>query len=151
MIAHYHSNILNASELGGSLPVSHTTINSWLHWLEAAFMVRQIQPWYANISKYQVKAPKIYVRDTGLLHQLLGIEKPATLFSNPKVGASWEGFALEQVLSATEPTEIYFWATHAGAELDSIIKRFGKTVGIEFKEADAQSEYPDEPVASSRA
>jgi uncharacterized protein len=139
MIAHYHGNILNASELGRSLSVSHTTINSWLNWLEAAFMVRQIQPWYANISKRQVKAPKIYVRDSGLLHQLLGIETPATLFSNPKVGASWEGFALEQVLSATEPNEIYFWATHAGAELDLIIKRFGKTVGIEFKRADAPS------------
>lgn len=100
-------------------------------------MVRQLAPWHENIGKRQVKAPKIYFRDTGLLHELLGIRDAAGLRAHPKSGASWEGFALEQVLRIAEPDEAYFWATYAGAELDLLLFRNGKRYGVEFKRADA--------------
>ena len=111
----------------------------YLDWLTQTYMVRQLAPWHENIGKRQVKAPKIYFRDTGLLHELLGIQDSASLGAHPKSGASWEGFALEQVLRLIEPNEAYFWATYAGAELDLLLFKNGKRYGVEFKRTDAPS------------
>ena len=100
-------------------------------------MVRQLQPWHENLSKRQVKSPKIYIRDSGLLHELLGIRNERDLLSHPKCGASWEGYAIEQVLRAVEPDQAYFWATHQGAELDLLLFKDGKRYGVEMKRQDA--------------
>ena len=137
MLAHYHAQTWNAAEPARSLGVNESTVRRYLDWLTQAFLVRQLQPWFANLGKRQVKAPKVYVRDTGLLHQLLGIADPAALLRHPKSGASWEGFALEQVLRIAEPDEAWFWATHAGAELDLLMFKNGQRIGVEFKRADA--------------
>jgi uncharacterized protein len=110
-------------------------------------MIRQLQPWHANLSKRQVKAPKVYVRDSGMLHQLLGIRTAKELLGHPKVGASWEGFVVEQVL-ATEPyDEAYFWATHQGAEIDLVLRREGRLWGVECKRADAPQLTPSIRIA----
>jgi uncharacterized protein len=100
-------------------------------------MVRQLPPWYENMSKRQVKAPKIYFRDTGLLHTPLGITSIAELMAHPRSGASWESFAQEQILRIAKPDEAYFWATHQGAELDLLMLRGQKRIGVEFKRGDA--------------
>ena len=100
-------------------------------------MIRQLQPYHVNIGKRQVKSPKVYVRDSGLLHQLLGIGTEKELLSHPKVGASWEGFVIEEVLALVQPDEAYFWATHQGAEIDLVLRRQGRLFGIECKRADA--------------
>jgi predicted AAA+ superfamily ATPase len=100
-------------------------------------MVRQLQPWYENLGKRQIKSPKIYFRDSGLLHLLLGIRDERDLLTHPKSGASWEGFMLEQALRLTQPDEAYFWATHAGAELDLLMLKYGRRIGMEFKRTDA--------------
>jgi predicted AAA+ superfamily ATPase len=100
-------------------------------------MVRQLQPWYANIGKRQVKAPKVYLRDSGLLHTLLGIPDRHSLLGHPRLGASWEGFALEQTLRVLRPTGAYFWAAHSGAELDLFIPHRGHRFGIDFKFSEA--------------
>lgn len=137
MLAHYHGQIWNAAEPARSLGVNESTVRRYLDWLTQTYMVRQLAPWHENIGKRQVKAPKIYFRDTGLLHELLGIQDAAGLHAHPKSGASWEGFALEQVLRLVEPTETYFWATYAGAELDLLLFKNGKRYGVELKRADA--------------
>ena len=137
MLAHYHGQIWNAAEPARSLGVTENTVRRYLDWLTQTYMVRQLAPWHENLGKRQVKAPKIYFRDTGLLHELLGIQDAAGLRGHPKSGASWEGFALEQVLRLIEPDEAYFWATYAGAELDLLIFKNGKRYGVEFKRADA--------------
>jgi len=100
-------------------------------------MVRQLQPWHENLGKRQVKSPKIYFRDTGLLNALMGVTDPASLLAHPRCGASWEGFALEQVVRLARPDASYFWATHHGAELDLLLFRGTERVGVEFKRADA--------------
>lgn len=133
MLAHYHGQTLNASELGRSLGLSDKTVRSYLDILSGTFMVRQLQPWYENIGKRQVKAPKIYFRDSGLLHSLLAIPDRHALLGHPKLGASWEGYALEQVVRQLSPAEPYFWATHGGAELDLFFMREGRRYGVEFK------------------
>lgn len=133
MLAHYHGQTLNASELGRSLAVSDKTVRSYLDILTGTFMVRQLQPWHENIGKRQVKAPKIYLRDSGLLHSLLELPDMHQLLAHPKLGASWEGYALEQVVQILNPSEVYFWATHSGAELDLFFLQSGKRYGIEFK------------------
>jgi predicted AAA+ superfamily ATPase len=135
MLAHYHGGILNLSELGVSFGASHTTIRNYLDILCGTFMVRQLQPWWENIGKRQVKTPKIYLRDSGLFHLLLGIDNWDELESHPKLGASWEGFALEEIIrhNKAEPGECFFWRTHAGAELDLLLVRKGKRIGFEFK------------------
>lgn len=135
MLAHYHGQIFNASELGGSLGITYKTAQSYLDILEATFMVRRLNPWFSNIKKRQVKSPKIYFRDTGLFHTLLGIHDHAALLNHPKLGASWEGFAMEHVIRShrAEPQDCYFWATHTGAELDLLIEKEGKRLGYEFK------------------
>lgn len=118
------------------------TVRKYLALLTDALVVRQLQPWHANLGKRQVKSPKVYVRDSGLLHELLGIEDHRDLLHHPKLGASWEGFAIEQVL-ATEPhTDAAFWATHQGAEIDLILQRKGKLYGVEVKRVDAPRVTP---------
>lgn len=133
MLAHYHGQTWNAAELARSMGFSDKTVRSYLDILTSTFMVRQLQPWYENISKRQVKAPKVYFRDTGLLHSLLDIRDQHTLLGNPKVGASWEGFALEQILQALRPSQAYYWATYGGAELDLVFLHSGKRYGVEVK------------------
>jgi hypothetical protein len=137
MLAHLNGQVWNAAEPARSLGVNESTVRRHLDWLTQTFMVRQLQPWFENLGKRQVKAPKIYFRDTGLLHALLGIADAATLAAHPKSGASWDAFALEQVLEIAAPDEAWFWATHAGAEVDLLMIKDGRRVGIEFKRADA--------------
>ena len=137
MLAHYHGQTWNASELGRAMGLSDKTIRSYLDLLTGAFMVRQLQPWYANIGKRQVRAPKIYLRDTGLLHGLLGLPDWDSLLAHPRVGASWEGFAIEQALRVIRPAEAYFWATHGGAELDLLVFYRGRRYGFEAKFSEA--------------
>jgi len=137
MLSHYHGQYWNSSELARSMGLSDKTVRSYLDILTGAFMIRQLQPWHENIGKRQIKAPKIYFRDSGLLHSLLGLPDLATLQGHPKVGASWEGFAIEQVLQAVRPMESYFWATHSGAEIDLFFIQNGKRYGIEVKYSEA--------------
>jgi hypothetical protein len=147
MLAHVHGNIWHASDPARSLGVSQPTVRRYLDLLSGLFMVRQLKPWHENLSKRQVKAPKVYVRDSGLLHELLGIRTRKDLVSHPKCGASWEGFAVEQVLSLCEPDDAYFWATHQGAELDLLLLRNGKRYGVEVKRQDAPSVTPSMRIA----
>jgi predicted AAA+ superfamily ATPase len=133
MLAHYHGQTWNASELGRSLDLSDKTVRSYLDILTGTFMIRQLQPWHENISKRQVKASKIYLRDSGILHGLLNLPDSQTLHSYARVGASWEGFAIEQVLQTVKPTQPFFWATHSGAEVDLFFIFHGRRYGIECK------------------
>jgi predicted AAA+ superfamily ATPase len=137
MLAQYHAQTWNASELSRAMGLSDKTVRSYLDILSWAFMVRQLQPWFENTTKRQVRAPKIYLRDSGLLHSLLNITDTHTLFGHPKVGASWEGYAIEQVFSILRPAEAYFWATHSAAELDLLFFAHGKRYGIEVKFSEA--------------
>jgi uncharacterized protein len=147
MLAHWHGQIWNAAEPARSLGVSESTVRRYLDFLTQAYLVRQLQPWFANTAKRQVKAPKVYLRDSGLLHELLGIADPAALMRHPKCGASWEGYALDQILRMARPDEAYFWATHAGAELDLLMVKDGRRVGVEFKRADAPTLTPSMRIA----
>lgn len=133
MLAHYHGQIWNASELARALGSSEPTARRYLDILVGTYMVRQLPPWFENLKKRQVKAPKIYIRDSGVCHALLGLESMEALESHPKLGASWEGFALEQILAVTGDSNAYFWATHSGAELDLLVVHRGRRVGFEFK------------------
>lgn len=142
MLAHYHGQTWNAADPARALGVSESTARRYLDLLTDAFMVRQLQPGYANIRKRQVKAPKIYIRDSGLLHQLLGIRSEKELVSHPKAGASWEGFVIEQILEIVQPDEAYFWATYQGAEIDLILRKRGKLFGVECKRTDAPRMTP---------
>ncbi len=137
MLAHFHGQTLNSSEIGRSLGISDKTVRSYLDILTGAFMVRQLQPWHENLGKRQVKSPKIYFRDTGLLHGLLEIEDRHALLGHPRLGASWEGFAIEQIARRLAPAEAYFWATHGGAELDLLFLRDGRRFGVECKFSEA--------------
>jgi uncharacterized protein len=139
MICHYHGQILNHSELARSFGISDMTVRRYLDVLEGTFMVRLLQPWYVNLGKRLVKRPKLYVRDTGLLHSLLAIRTARDLASHNKLGASWEGFALEVAARAIgkRNVELMFWATHAGAEVDLFWQEQGKNWAIEAKYADA--------------
>jgi predicted AAA+ superfamily ATPase len=133
MLAHYHGQIWNASELGRSLDLSDKTVRSYLDILTGTFMIRQLQPWYENLSKRQVKAPKIYLRDSGLLHALLSLSDFQTLHGYSRMGASWEGYAIEQVLQSVRPAQAFFWATHTGAEVDLFFLSHGRRYGVECK------------------
>jgi len=139
MLAHFHGSIWNAAELARSLGASEQTARRYLDILTGAFAVRQIPAWFENIGKRTVKSPKIYLRDSGLLHALLEIRHWEQLEAHPKLGASWEGFCIEQILNYCEPRQAYFWATHAGAELDLLIFIQGKRIGIEIKYTDTPS------------
>ena len=137
MVAHYHGQIWNCAEFARSLGSSEATARRYLDILGGAFMVRILAPWYANLKKRQVRAPKVYLRDTGILHALLGIDSFDTLCGHPKVGASFEGFAIEQVIDCLDTESIYFWSTYSGAELDLLFTIAGKQYGIECKYSDA--------------
>ena len=149
MLAHYHAQIWNAAELARALAISEPTVRRYLDLMTGVFMLRQLPPWFENLGKRQVKAPKVYVRDSGLLHALLGIADQRSLELHPKVGASWEGFAIEEVLKAFRPDEAYFWATHQGAELDLLLFKRGRRIGVECKRMDAPTMTPSMRVALS--
>ncbi len=137
MVSHYHANIWNASEIARSLGTSENTTRRYLDILAGSYMVRILPPWFENIKKRQVKSPKIYIRDSGLFHSLLQISDQQALFGHPKIGASWEGFALEQIITIFGSKNAYFWGTHAGAELDLLLMINGKRHGFDFKFSDA--------------
>jgi predicted AAA+ superfamily ATPase len=144
MLAHHHGQSWNSSELARSFAVSDTTTRRWLELLAGTFMVRVLQPWSENIGKRQVKAPRAFVADCGLLHTLLGIGSARELESHPKVGASWEGFGIEVVTRhlGARPHEAFYWRTHTGAELDLLVVRGTKRLGFEFKRTLAPSVTP---------
>ena len=139
MLSNYHGQIINFSEIGRSFGVSDMTVRKYIDILEASFMIRVLQPWFSNIGKRLIKSPKIYFRDSGLFHRLLTVAQAKELAVHPKLGASWEGFALESLVQnlVLKPQEIFYWGTHAGAEIDLIWQAQGKWWGAEFKYADA--------------
>jgi len=139
MLSHYHGQVINYSEIGRAFGISDMTVRRYIEILEGTFMVRVLQPFFNNTSKRLVKNPKIYIRDSGLFHTLISVENENQLISNPKLGASWEGFALEETvrLLRKRSEEIFFWSTHSGAEIDLFFQSGGKSYGIEFKYADA--------------
>lgn len=137
MMAHYHGQVWNAAELARSLSVSPTTANHYRDILAGTFVIRVLPPWFENLGKRQIKSPKVYLRDSGLLHWLLGIDSMETLRSHPRYGASWEGYALEQVLALTGERDGYYWGTQRGAELDLLLMHGGRRWGFEFKCTDA--------------
>ena len=147
MVAHYHGNIWNAAEPARSLGVSEPTVRRYLDLLTGVFLVRQLPPWHENLGKRQVKAPKVYVRDCGLLHALLGVRTDAELLHHPKCGASWEGYAIEEALNLVQPDDAYFWATHQGAELDLLLLKNGRRFGMEIKRTDAPTLTPSMRIA----
>jgi predicted AAA+ superfamily ATPase len=147
MLAHYHGQTWNAAELSRALAVSESTVRRYLDLMSGVFMVRQLPPWFENLGKRQVKAPKVYVRDSGLLHALLGIGSRRDLELHPKVGASWEGYAVEEVLKALRPDEAYYWATHQGAEIDLMLFKDGRRIGVECKRTDAPVLTPSMRIA----
>ncbi len=148
MLAHYHGQVWNASEFGKSFGISHPTVRRYLDILTNAYVITQLRPWAENVGKRIVKSPKVFVTDSGILHALLGIKSPTELERQPKLGASWEGFMMGQVVRVLRARreECYFWATHAGAELDLLVVRGRQRLGFEFKRTDAPR-----PTASMRS
>jgi predicted AAA+ superfamily ATPase len=144
MLAHNHGQILNVSELSTSLAISDPTVRRYLDVLTGTFMVRQLPPWFENIGKRQIKRPKVFIRDSGLLHALLAVPDHDYLMMHPKLGASWEGFALEQLIAAAKcaDDEAYFWCVHQQAELDLMLICNGRRHGFEIK-------YTDHPALTS--
>jgi predicted AAA+ superfamily ATPase len=142
MVAHYHGQTWNAAELARALAINESTVRRYLDLMTDVLMLRQLPPWFENLGKRQVKAPKVYVRDSGLLHTLLGITDHGALERHPKVGASWEGYAVEEVLKAHQPDEAYYWATHTGAEIDLVLFQRGRRIGVECKRMDAPTLTP---------
>lgn len=147
LLAHYHGQIWNNAEAARTLNVGETTVRRYLDLLQDLFMVRLLPPWYANLRKRQVKTPKIYFRDSGLLHYLSGIRTEKELLLYPRSGASWEGFAMEETIKAMTPDEVYFWATHSGAELDLLLIKNGQRIGVEYKRVDAPRLTPSMRIA----
>ena len=137
MLAHYHGQVGNASEIGRSLGESNMTVKRHIDILTGALVVRQLQPWHENIGKRQVKSPKIYIRDSGILHALLELSSPAAVEGHPKLGASWEGFCIENILGWLGERTAWFWSTHSQAELDLLIFHSGRRIGFEFNFSDA--------------
>jgi len=140
MLAHTHAGLLNMAELGRAISIDQKTVSRYLDILEGAFLIRRLRPWFENVGKRVVKAPKLYLRDSGVLHALLGLRDAKEIQSHPRFGMSWEGYALEQVIGLVgAERDAYFWATHGGAELDLLVIRGGRRYGFEFKFADAPS------------
>lgn len=139
MLSHYHGQVLNHAELGRSFGISDVTIRKYIDILEGTFIVRVLPPWYSNVKKRLIKSPKIYIRDSGLFHNMMSIDDESQLHAHPKLGASWEGFALECVCKVIQNGHraVYFWGTHGGAEIDLFWQQAGKNRGIEFKFSDA--------------
>jgi predicted AAA+ superfamily ATPase len=147
LLAHYHGQVWKAAEPARALGVSEPTVRQYLDILEGVYMIRVLQPWFANLKKRQVKSPKVYFRDSGILHYLLGIRSELDLHTHPKSGASWEGYALEETIKAAAPDESYYWATHNGAELDLMLLKNGKKIGVECKRVDAPRLTPSMKIA----
>jgi uncharacterized protein len=139
--------ILNVTELGRTLGVAPATARHYLDVLCGSYLLRQLPPWHENLGKRQVKSPKLYFRDSGLLHYFLGTDGLDGLLAHPRLGASWEGFALEQILAMTGERDAYFWATQRGAELDLLVLRKGRRYGFEFKASDAPKLTPSMRIA----
>jgi predicted AAA+ superfamily ATPase len=137
MLAHYHAQLWNGSEIAASLGIAPNTARAYLDALDQTYLIRRLLPWQANLGKRLVKTPKIYFRDSGLFHTMCGIPSAAQLLTNPKLGASWEGFALEEIIQARQPDQVWFYAVHSGCELDLVMEVGGKRIGVEFKRADA--------------
>lgn len=148
MLAHYHGQIWNGSEIASSMGMDHKTIRRYLDILTSLFMIRQLSPWQENLGKRQVKSPKIYFRDSGIFHQILGARTEADVILHPKSGASWEGYALEEAIRHFQPDQAYFWATHGRAELDLLLFKDGKRLGIECKRQDAPKMTPSMKTAA---
>ncbi len=142
LLAHYHGQVWNAAEIARTLNISQSTVKRYVDLLQDLFMVRQLQPWFANLGKRQVKSSKVYIRDTGLLHTLLGIRTEKDLLLHPRSGASWEGFVVEEVIKTANPDEVFFWGTHSGAELDLLLIKNGLRIGVECKRVDAPRMTP---------
>lgn len=142
IVAHYHAQTWNASDAARTLDLSQPTIRRYLDLLSDAQVVRQLQPYHANLKKRQVKSPKVYVRDSGVLHQLLGIAAQKSLLEHPKLGASWEGFVVEQVIAEEPHDDVWFWATHQGAEMDMVLQQDARLFGVEIKRSDAPKVTP---------
>lgn len=147
MLAHYHGSVWNAAEPARSLGLSQPTVRRYLDLLTGLYMVRQLQPWHENLQKRQVKAPKVYLRDSGLLHTLLDVRTDRQMLSHLKVGASWEGYVIEEVLKTVRPDASFFWATHTGAELDLLLFKGGRRYGVEIKFQDAPRLTPSMRIA----
>lgn len=137
ILGHYHAQVWNSAEPARSLGVNESTARRYLDLMDGLYMVRQLMPWHANLKKRQVKAPKVYFRDAGILHCLLGIRSEKELFTHPKCGASWEGYVIEEAIKALQPQEVFFWATHNGAELDLLMIIGNRKIGLECKRVDA--------------
>lgn len=147
VLAHFHGQVWNAAEAARALEINETSARRYLDLLQSVFMIRQLQPWHANLQKRQIKLPKIYFQDSGLLHNLLGIRNELELLSHPKNGASWEGYVINEVLHSVQPDESYFWATHGGAEVDLLLIKNGKKIGVECKRVDAPRLTPSMKIA----
>ncbi len=147
MLAHSHGQIWNAAPFATSLGITEPTVRRYLDILTGVFMVRQIQPWHANIKKRQVKAPKIYIRDTGVLNSLLGLKTEAEVLRHPSCGASWEGYVIEEIIHTVQPDDVYYWATHQGAEIDLVFMKGGRMYGVEVKRSDAPMMTPSMRIA----
>ena len=148
MLAHWHGQIWNGAEFGRAFGVAHTTVRRYLDLLTSVFVVRQLPPWHENIRKRQVRSPKVYIADTGILHALLGLSTREAVLSHPKVGASWEGFVIQQIvqLLAARPEQCFHWSTHSGAELNLLVVAGNRRYGFEVKRAEAPR-----PTASMRS
>ena len=144
MLAHWHGQVWNGAEFGRAFGVAHTTVRRYLDLLASVFVVRQLQPWHENISKRQVRSPKVYIADSGVLHALLGLSTREAVLSHPKVGASWEGFVVQQIvqLLAAPPEQCFHWSTHSGAELDLLVVAGNRRYGFEVKRAEAPRPTP---------
>lgn len=147
ILTHYHGQVWNAAEAGRAVGVGEPAVRRYLDLLQGVFMARQLAPWYANLAKRQVKSPKIYFRDSGIFHQMLGVHNERDLLTHPKSGASWEGYVIEEVSKLVNPDEAYFWATHAGAELDLLLLKDGRRIGVECKRVDAPRFSPSMRIA----
>ncbi len=149
MVAHQHGQVGNLAALAQSMGIALSTVRRFLDLLTDLFMIRQLLPWHENLKKRQVKSPKFHFPDTGLLHQLLGLRTENDLLSDPKCGASWEGYVIEKVLRAVQPDEFYFWGTHQGAEIDLLLRIDGRFSGVECKRVDAPRMTPSITIALS--
>jgi predicted AAA+ superfamily ATPase len=147
MAAHYHGQIWSHAAIAGAMNTGEKSVRRYLDVLTDLYMLRQLQPWHANLKKRQVKSPKVYFRDTGLLHYLLGVRNEKDLWTHPKCGASWEGYVIEESLRAVQPEEAFFWATHQGAEIDLILVKDGRMLGVECKRVDAPRLTPSMRIA----
>ena len=147
MLAHSHGQVWDAAPIAASLGISQPTVRKYLDIFTGVFMIRQLHPWHVNIKKRQVKSPKIYIRDTGVLHSLLGLKTEAEVLRHPSCGSSWEGFVMEEVLRSINPDNVYFWATHQGAEIDLVFSKGGRMYGVEVKRADAPTMTPSMRIA----